>query len=224
MIDMRDDAEIPYEKLPSHPSNLIGALLVDRSPNVRIAPACGGNVRRTKGASEQLLPFRRRPESTTQSWSALQARCRQSPELLDSCPSINPVMTTSENDTQDTPLHGPNLILDVENFGPIAEAKNIEFKPMTVFVGPSNTGKTYLAMLLHAFSQAMNNTGFPYIFPIRFAPSVDVTEDQSSLGIGNRCIECLRSRRKQSSNCSGGVYSFQFPVIGFRKQEIRRVF
>ena len=51
-------------------------------------------------------------------------------------------------------LHGPNLILDVENFGPIAEAKNIEFKPMTVFVGPSNTGKTYLAMLLHSVLQA----------------------------------------------------------------------
>ena len=63
-------------------------------------------------------------------------------------------MTTSENDTQDTPLHGPNLILDVENFGPIAEAKNIEFKPMTVFVGPSNTGKTYLAMLTHALLRA----------------------------------------------------------------------
>ena len=51
------------------------------------------------------------------------------------------------------PLHGPNLILDVENFGPIAEAKNIEFRPMTVFVGPSNTGKSYLAMLLHAMLQ-----------------------------------------------------------------------
>ena len=57
-------------------------------------------------------------------------------------------MTTSDDNTQPDSLHGPNLILDVENFGPIAEAKNIEFKPMTVFVGPSNTGKTYLAMLL----------------------------------------------------------------------------
>ena len=65
-------------------------------------------------------------------------------------------MTTSENDTQDNPLHGPNLILDVENFGPIAEAKNIEFKPMTVFVGPSNTGKTYLAILTHALLRARN--------------------------------------------------------------------
>lgn len=47
-----------------------------------------------------------------------------------------------------------NLILDVENFGPIAEAKGVEVKPMTVFVGPSNTGKSYLAILLHSMLQA----------------------------------------------------------------------
>lgn len=63
----------------------------------------------------------------------------------------------TDNDTDTKPLHGPNLILDVENFGPIAEAKNIEFRPMTVFVGPSNTGKSYLAMLLHAMLQAHRN-------------------------------------------------------------------
>ena len=66
-------------------------------------------------------------------------------------------MTTSD-EIQATPLHGQNLILDVENFGPIAAAKNIEFKPMTVLVGPSNTGKTYLAMLLHSFAQAINES------------------------------------------------------------------
>ncbi len=67
-------------------------------------------------------------------------------------------MTTTTNDNPDNPLHGPNLILDVENFGPIAEAKNIEFKPMTVFVGPSNTGKSYLAILIHAVIQAVQPT------------------------------------------------------------------
>ena len=50
-----------------------------------------------------------------------------------------------------------NLILDVENFGPIAEAKGVEIKPMTVFVGPSNTGKSYLAILLHSMLQAMDD-------------------------------------------------------------------
>ncbi len=41
------------------------------------------------------------------------------------------------------------LELDVTNFGPIVEAK-IKLRPLTVFVGPSNTGKSYLAMLIYA--------------------------------------------------------------------------
>ena len=65
-------------------------------------------------------------------------------------------MTDTDQDQDNQPLHGPNLILDVENFGPIAEAKNVEFRPMTVFVGPSNTGKSYLARLLHAILKAKN--------------------------------------------------------------------
>ena len=42
-----------------------------------------------------------------------------------------------------------NLELSVSNFGPIARA-NIDLRPMTVFVGPSNTGKSYLAILIYA--------------------------------------------------------------------------
>ncbi len=41
------------------------------------------------------------------------------------------------------------LELEVKNFGPIAEAK-IDLRPFTVFVGPSNTGKSYLAILIYA--------------------------------------------------------------------------
>lgn len=41
------------------------------------------------------------------------------------------------------------LELEVSNFGPIAEAK-IDLRPLTVFVGPSNTGKSYLAILIYA--------------------------------------------------------------------------
>lgn len=39
--------------------------------------------------------------------------------------------------------------LKVENFGPIVAA-DVEFRPLTVFVGPSNTGKSYLAALLYS--------------------------------------------------------------------------
>ena len=42
-----------------------------------------------------------------------------------------------------------HLQLSVTNLGPIAKA-DIELRPMTVFVGPSNTGKSYLAILIYA--------------------------------------------------------------------------
>ena len=47
--------------------------------------------------------------------------------------------------------------LSVQNFGPIASA-DIDLRPLTVFVGQSNTGKTYLAALIYALHQ--NFEGF----------------------------------------------------------------
>ena len=41
------------------------------------------------------------------------------------------------------------LELEVKNFGPIVEAK-MDLRPLTVLVGPSNTGKSYLAILIYA--------------------------------------------------------------------------
>lgn len=42
-----------------------------------------------------------------------------------------------------------SIELTVSDFGPIAEGR-VELRPMTVFVGPSNTGKSYLAILIYA--------------------------------------------------------------------------
>ncbi len=47
------------------------------------------------------------------------------------------------------PTQTEPLQLSVSNFGPIAKA-NIDLRPLTVFVGPSNTGKSYLAILIYA--------------------------------------------------------------------------
>lgn len=44
--------------------------------------------------------------------------------------------------------------IDVRNFGPIA-AGHVELRPLTIFVGPSNTGKTYLAILIYALHKAL---------------------------------------------------------------------
>ena len=52
------------------------------------------------------------------------------------------------SEIKDTQQH-PKVEIAVKNFGPIAEA-NIDLRPLTVFVGPSNTGKTYFATLVYA--------------------------------------------------------------------------
>ncbi|MYK24297.1 AAA family ATPase [Candidatus Poribacteria bacterium] len=51
-------------------------------------------------------------------------------------------------ETSEMPKY-PNVKIAVKNFGPIAEAA-IDLQPLTVFVGPSNTGKTYFSTLIYA--------------------------------------------------------------------------
>ena len=53
--------------------------------------------------------------------------------------------------TKDT-YQSPNVHIAVENFGPIEKAE-IDLRPLTVFVGESNTGKTYLAALVYALQR-----------------------------------------------------------------------
>ena len=54
---------------------------------------------------------------------------------------------TKTPETSEMPKY-PNVTIAVKNFGPIAEA-TINLHPLTVFVGPSNTGKTYFSTLIY---------------------------------------------------------------------------
>ena len=49
-------------------------------------------------------------------------------------------------------LTSGNYSIKVENFGPIVNAE-VDLRPLTVFIGPSNTGKSYLAILVYALHQ-----------------------------------------------------------------------
>lgn len=49
--------------------------------------------------------------------------------------------------------------LEVTDFGPIVKA-SVELRPLTVFIGPSNTGKSYLAILIYALQRFFNGTVF----------------------------------------------------------------
>ncbi len=60
-----------------------------------------------------------------------------------------------EDQEIDLPIGGGSLGLEVNDFGPIIKAK-VDLRPLTVFVGPSNTGKSYLAILIYALHQVFN--------------------------------------------------------------------
>ena len=61
---------------------------------------------------------------------------------------------TSNTKPADKPL---DIQISVQNFGPVVKA-DIDLRPLTVFVGESNTGKTYLSALIYALHQ--NFEGF----------------------------------------------------------------
>ena len=46
------------------------------------------------------------------------------------------------------------LTVSVKNLGPIAEG-TVDLKPLTIFVGPSNTGKSYMATAIHVLMKAL---------------------------------------------------------------------
>ena len=54
----------------------------------------------------------------------------------------------------------PDIHIAVENFGPIEKAE-IDLRPLTVFVGESNTGKTYLSALIYALQRTFD--GIPRV-------------------------------------------------------------
>ncbi len=59
------------------------------------------------------------------------------------------------------PDQAGNFTLEVENFGPIARA-SVDLRPLTVFAGPSNTGKSYLAILAYALHNCFGRNRFPH--------------------------------------------------------------
>lgn len=66
---------------------------------------------------------------------------------------------------------GGDYRLGVRDFGSIEQA-DVEFRPLTVFVGPSNTGKSYLATLSYALHRYFAAEADPYAWGFRRFPRV----------------------------------------------------
>ena len=87
------------------------------------------------------------------------------------------VLFDTQEDSAMTTTHNPqNLELSVTNLGPIAKAK-IDLRPLTVFVGPSNTGKSYMAVLIYALHQFFNNLSRRRMMQLQ---SLDLSENDLS--------------------------------------------
>ena len=103
-------------------------------------------------------------------------------------------MSKDENTkTYDT----PKVEISVRNFGPIAEA-DLDLRPLTVFVGPSNTGKTYLSVLIYALHRVFDGfSGFPSWDILQFL-TYNLHYDSSSDNIEMRkaLVEALNKRNR----------------------------
>ena len=100
------------------------------------------------------------------------------------------------SEIKDTQQH-PKVEIGVENFGPIVEA-NIDLRPLTVFVGPSNTGKTYFATLmyaLHGISEGFTPLPlFSVLYQLRnrYFLSVSAEEKKAIHELDNATTELLK--------------------------------
>ena len=67
-----------------------------------------------------------------------------------------------------TTAHETNsMTLSVTNFGPIAEA-TLDLRPLSVFIGPSNTGKSYMAVLIYALHKFLESYSSNLRLPAQF--------------------------------------------------------
>ena len=62
---------------------------------------------------------------------------------------------------RDSSPQAGNIEVTVKDFGPIVEAR-VDLRPFTVFVGPSNTGKSFLAVLTYALHRHFGRSGRGY--------------------------------------------------------------
>lgn len=94
---------------------------------------------------------------------------------------------------------GDHPKLTVRNFGPIQQAE-IELHPLSVFIGPSNTGKSYLAILIYALHRYFDNYApSPFLAPHRELHSSRDSITQGILHDLQNVVDNLRALHERDS-------------------------
>lgn len=76
-------------------------------------------------------------------------------------------------------IAGPMLGLSVKNLGPI-ENGDITLKPLTVLLGPNNSGKSHVAKLIHSVIKCETMVDTPRF--LHFDPPRDIKESIRRMG------------------------------------------
>ncbi len=118
------------------------------------------------------------------------------------------------SEVKETQQH-PKVEIAVKNFGPIAEA-SIDLRPLTVFVGPSNTGKTYFATLVYALHGILD--GFPRIPLLNFA-GLSFAKMMSNSGDSVNLIALEEEIRESIQNLKTNSQVFKFSDLPQRTRE-----
>lgn len=93
----------------------------------------------------------------------------------------------------DLPLRD-TLEVEVTDFGPIVEAK-VDLRPLTVFIGPSNTGKSYLAILLYALHRCFSAGAWPGHW--RFFRGSRMFQNEGRRQLPRKTIDALAALARQ---------------------------
>lgn len=105
----------------------------------------------------------------------------------------------------------PDVRISATNFGPIASG-TVNLRPLTVFVGPSNSGKTYFAILIYALHRIlggfprlprMRRHRYPFFQGLPYKPATDA-EVQQELQDFFKKLE-IEGRTFRFSDLPGGV-------------------
>lgn len=92
--------------------------------------------------------------------------------------------------------------IEVENFGPIRSGC-VDLRPLTVFIGPSNTGKTYFAVLIYALHRVLS--GFSRL-PVMDMPALYHEEYANK-------VKGLERLIKKVSEKKGKIYLSDLPSV-----------
>ena len=104
-----------------------------------------------------------------------------------------------------------NNKLLIKNFGPIKKA-DITISPLTIFIGPNSSGKSYSALLIHSILNSFNNLGLNLYELIR-QDSVKrflKNDDDISEEFKNSLTKYVNSKPKFSDE------PFKFPTDKFK--------